>query len=340
MGQMEYYDNCLSLGWFCGIASSLSKLGLRNFSGPFDWYFSDFDSVINQIDNEFIDFMKKENLEIIENKPAEFRDKKYNFYCNHDIKENFDKEYADIYNKYTKRAKRFIESIKNPTCFFRAVRSEKEIEYIVNNADYIESILKRYNSNNSIVYILLNGMSSLPNNFRWFRLILDQYISKTHEMRNMFNQSMELMQFCKTLLKPEQMSLNKKFDNQQNGQKARAAEINYYVTNDIDGVDKKILNIFNIQNRESFYIWGGGKYGISLYQYLIKRNVKVKAIIDNRPRNEFPSDICVISPNDIEPYSKIFIAISDEISNFEIKEQVKNKKCHFLTYKELECNIE
>lgn len=253
---MEQYDNCLSLGWFCGTASSLSKLGLRNFSGPFDWYFSDFDSVINQIDSEFIDFMKKENIEVIENKPTEFRDKKYNFYCNHDIKENFDKEYPDIYDKYIKRAKRFIESIKNPTCFFRAVRSEKEIKYIINNAEYIKSVLKKYNSNNSIVYILLNGMSSLPNDFKWFRLRLEEYTGRTYEMRNMFNQSMELLQFCETLLKPEQIKLNKKFDNQQNGQKASAAEVNYYISNDIDGVDQKILDMLNLQNNESFYIWG------------------------------------------------------------------------------------
>lgn len=89
MEQIEQYDNYVSLGWFCGTAGSLSRLGLRNFSGPFDWYCSDFDSVINQIDNEFIDFMNKKNLEVVENKPTVFIDKKYNFYCNHDIKENF-----------------------------------------------------------------------------------------------------------------------------------------------------------------------------------------------------------------------------------------------------------
>lgn len=84
---------------------------------------------------------------------------------------------------------------------------------------------------------------------------------------------------------------------------------------------------------------GGGKCGISLYHYLLKRNVKVKAIIDNRFKNEFSGNICVISPNDIEPDSKIFIAILNETSNFEIKEQVKNKRCHFLTYKELAYDI-
>lgn len=179
-------------------------------------------------------------------------------------------------------------------------------------------------------------MNSLPNNFKWFRLISEQYIGRNYEMRHMFNQSMELLQFCKALLRPEQIKLNKKFDNQQNG----VADVNYYISNDINGIDKKILDMFDLSSSESFYIWGGGKCGIPLYNYLLKRKIKVKAIIDNRPKNEFPSDICIISPNDIEPYSKIFIAVLNDISNIEIKEQIKDKKCHFLTYKELAYNIE
>lgn len=56
------YENCISLGWFCGCASSLSKLGLRSASGPFDWYFSDLWAVLEQIENAFKDFMRRENL--------------------------------------------------------------------------------------------------------------------------------------------------------------------------------------------------------------------------------------------------------------------------------------
>lgn len=253
---MAQYDSCISLGWFCGTASSLSKLGLRNFSGPFDWYCSDFDSVINQIDNEFKDFMKKENLEIVDNNPKIFIDKKYNFYYNHDIKENFEMEYNVIYDKYIRRAQRFIENIKNPTCFFRAIRSEKEIEYIVNNTDYIENTLKRYNSRNVIIYMLLNSMTVLPNNLKWFRLTLEQYNKKIYEMRNMFRQSEELLLFCETLLKTEQIELNKRYDIEKNKLLDFVAEVDYYVRNDIGGIDKKIAVILNLQNNEPFYLWG------------------------------------------------------------------------------------
>lgn len=283
--------------------------------------------------------MKKENLELIENKPTEFRDKKYGFHFIHDLKENLDREYPAIYDRYAKRAKRFIESIQHPTCFFRAVRSEKEIGYIINNADYVENVLKRYDPDNAIVYILLDDMSPLPKELKWFRSTLAQYSGNTYEMRNMFYRSESLIQFCETLSSPEQILANRKFDQQQNGQKAGIAEIEYHISNDIDGIDKKIAIMLDLQEQGPFYIWGRVN-GIPLYHYLVKRNMNVRAIIDNRPGNVFPDDVCIIPPNDIEPYSKIFIAVTKERSNLEIKEQVKDKKCHFLTYKELEYGID
>lgn len=201
--------------------------------------------------------MKKENLEVTDNNLLVFKDTKYNFYCNHDIKENFEIEYLNIYNKYRKRADRFLESIKNPTCFFRAVRTETEVKYIIKNVDYIEDILKRYNSENSIVYILLRDMDPLPSNLKWFRLTSKEYIGKVYEMRNMFGQSKELLQFCKTLLSLEKIKSNKKFDFQKYGQMAAINEVDYYIYNDIDGIDKKISAAFNLQSDGLFYIGGG-----------------------------------------------------------------------------------
>lgn len=254
--QMKKYETCFSLGCNCWAASSLAKLGLRSFSGPFDWYWSDFDSVISQIENEFADFMRKENLEIIDNKV--FRDTKYNFLCNHDIKEDFEIEYAEIYDKYIRRAERFMESIKKPTCFFRIIRSEGEIKYIINNESHIEKVLKKYNSENEIVYIGLKNLSCLPDHFRWFQLTEDHYGSGRYNMRNLFSQSEELLQFCKNLLSPEQMELNKKYDNAKYRQIDVGGEVDNYVHYDIDGVQNQISTALNLQNREPFYIFGGG----------------------------------------------------------------------------------
>lgn len=117
------YKYCVSLGWFCGTASSLSRLGLRSTSGPFDWYFSDFASVIQVIHTHFSDFLLKENL-MLESDEV-FTDKKYGFVYPHDLQSDLEKEYDAIYEKYKRRSERFLEMIKSPTLFFRAVRDER-----------------------------------------------------------------------------------------------------------------------------------------------------------------------------------------------------------------------
>lgn len=335
MENTRYYEHCISLGWFCGTASSLARLGLRGFSSPFDWMFSDLDQVIDQIEHRFIDFMKKENLEVVADDPKVFIDKKYGFYCNHDIKENFETEYADIYVRYSRRAKRFLESVKEPTCFFRAVRSEEEIRYIREHADHIEHVLKRYNPQNTIVYILLEDMDPLPDDFVWFRLSLKQYGTGIFEMRTMFDRSKGLSEFCQTLLREEAMEQNRKYDIKKNGQMEVGSVVDDHVQNGFEGIDRKIADLLDLRDDEAFYIWGGGNNGTHLYRYLIKRDIHVKAIIDNRPKSGFPDDLFIISPNEMEDRSKIFIAIGDESACYQIKEQMKDKKCTFYTYREL-----
>lgn len=39
--QTIIYQNYISLGYFCGVAQDLEKLGLRNTSSPFDWCITD-----------------------------------------------------------------------------------------------------------------------------------------------------------------------------------------------------------------------------------------------------------------------------------------------------------
>lgn len=337
---MEYYNNCFSLGCACSTASSLSKLGLRSVSGPFDWIESDFSSVMEQLANGFTDFMKKENLEVIvDTSPIQFKDKKYNFRFPHEIKRCFEAEYGDIYDKYIRRIERFLEYIKMPTCFFRMVRTEDEIGYIIHHSDYIEDTLKKYNDKNVIVYVLVNNIGSLPHNLRWFDAM--EHVVSSYDYRNVFDTSEELLEFCKTLLTSEQIELNKKFDSQKNKQRTAIDAVDYYLRNDINGLDAKVLKMFHLNDNDSFYLFGGGNYGILLYHYLMKRGIRIKAIIDNdRVGKKFPNDILVISPDDVEPNSKVLISIINEASCLDIREQIKNRKCYVLTYKELIHGIE
>ena len=48
------FDNFISLGSYCGAAASMSKLGIRSVSGPFDWIISsDLKSVVSCLENDF-----------------------------------------------------------------------------------------------------------------------------------------------------------------------------------------------------------------------------------------------------------------------------------------------
>ena len=57
------FHNFISLGAWCPTAASMSKYGLRNGSFLFDWLGTPrFESVIHFIENEFSDFLLKENI--------------------------------------------------------------------------------------------------------------------------------------------------------------------------------------------------------------------------------------------------------------------------------------
>lgn len=59
------YDHIVSLGWYCGIASSMAKNGFRENSGPFDWMFSSLEGVLHFLESSFEDFLDWNHLEIL-----------------------------------------------------------------------------------------------------------------------------------------------------------------------------------------------------------------------------------------------------------------------------------
>ena len=334
----QIYSSCVSLGWFCGTASSLSRLGLRSESGPFDWYFSDYSSVLRLIDNGFLDFMNKGNLKVDTNNPHVFEDVKYHFTCNHDIKTDFEKEYEDIHKKYQKRANRFIKRIKEPTVFFRCICDNNEVQYINENWKYAENVVKKYNSQNCIVYVLRSGLENLTIEVKSYILKTHVYIGKPYEMSYLFNESEELVRYCKGLLSDEVIFQNVEFYKKNNAQSVCADFMNsIYLEPNLDGADALILNKFKNFNNQSFYIWGAGKYGTSLCNYFTQRNIGVKAVIDNVKRGITEDGINIIGPNEIEKDAFIFIAIVDKRANEDIKQQILNldRRISFLSFEDI-----
>ena len=49
----QVFKHYVSLGGSCHVAASMAKLGIRNFSGPFDWYISPLRGVLQCLDMDF-----------------------------------------------------------------------------------------------------------------------------------------------------------------------------------------------------------------------------------------------------------------------------------------------
>ena len=280
----RWYKNCISLGCACGTASSMSRIGLRNHSGPFDWFVSDLEPVLKLMETDFSDFMAKENLFADADNPLVFHDRKYGFPCNHDIQHDFETEYEKINQKYMRRACRFMQDIKQPTCFIRAVRSEEEVSYIEENREYIYHIVKKGNSNNEIIFLLLNTMRELPDDFLWFRLGIEQYIGHVYEMRTMFDTSETFSEYCRhNILSPDRMEQNKRFDRENASMKVKIG----MMIRRMDVYDvASVLNNYYADIEKGIYLMGAGFYGELFSLYLIEQGINVKGIIDNNQEKQ------------------------------------------------------
>ncbi|MCQ6530982.1 DUF1796 family putative cysteine peptidase, partial [Bacillus mycoides] len=84
------YDAIFSLGNQCFVAEKLHQYNLRLYTGPIDWMISfSFQDVICLLQNQFKDFMKKENMiftgyHVYETKLL-LKDTKYNIDSAHDF---------------------------------------------------------------------------------------------------------------------------------------------------------------------------------------------------------------------------------------------------------------
>jgi len=101
------FSNFVSLGVACPTASSMSKYGLRSWSGPFDWLVTEaFEWVLYFIENDFFGFLEKKNLERVKGSPKKFVDKKSGFVFLHDQEYPFEVRFDELKQKYQKRINR------------------------------------------------------------------------------------------------------------------------------------------------------------------------------------------------------------------------------------------
>lgn len=158
---MKKYKYIVSLGHFCSPAMELEKIGRRPFSLPFDWLItSKLSAIIELINNGFEDFLNEEYLFQLKEYPQYYRNIKYNIDFYHDFSPfvSFDCQINKISEKYNRRIERFYNTIKQPTLFLRYI-TEKDIEYISENYEYILNALKAFNPQNDIIFVANNDVS-------------------------------------------------------------------------------------------------------------------------------------------------------------------------------------
>ena len=118
------YNIIYSIGCDCATASYMNSVGIRSYSGPFDWLtHADFETRFNFMINDFKDFLNKSDLRPMP-KPTQFPADKNNdyyentrtgFYFWHDFPADkpFEDAFPEVKQKYERRINRFYEKIKN-----------------------------------------------------------------------------------------------------------------------------------------------------------------------------------------------------------------------------------
>lgn len=167
------FDSVISLGFFCGTAQEIEKIGLRSFSGPFDWLITlDFKSILGLIINHFEGLF--EGLHFVDDSNEVDNDALgIQFY--HDFKRasTIESQIPDVRKKYARRIDRFYEEINNRTLFIRYIYSIEEEKWIDDNYQEVLSLIKKFNPLNEIIFVShFNNIEH--NNFKPFLCSIDK----------------------------------------------------------------------------------------------------------------------------------------------------------------------
>lgn len=287
------YNSFISLGWFCGTASSMQRYGLRSTSSPFDWYFSNnFQSIIHFIESDFEDFLCKDNLQVINDKPNEFTDVKYDCYFNHEIKTDFTSDYAKIYNKYYRRIEKFREEIHLGTCFLRSVRDQIELEYITSHESYIQKVIKQSNCDNDIIFLIPRFLD-IPSgfSFKYYELNIDQYRGDEYNLPRLFDTCKAFICYCKENISPVSVRDNLTFVLDSMFDRYASLESRHALLIKILKADYDSLTL-----PPRISIYGAGDNGLLFYDR-IKEKCSVDCFIDANPKMAAYDSIQIISPD-------------------------------------------
>ena len=155
---MKKYQQIIPIGFGCMVAQDLEKIGVREYSYPFDWVISNFKDVVRIIDNRFAGIFQEVEQDAIHDNVYHDRqtglDHYHDFFPNKSIEEQMEA----VRKKYERRIERFYESITSPTLFIRFVRNLEDWNYIKENETSVSELLKSFNQENVCVYVLTKDL--------------------------------------------------------------------------------------------------------------------------------------------------------------------------------------
>lgn len=334
----------VSLGWFCGTVAAMSKCGLRSMSGVFDWCYSELESVLWLLDNDFLGFLEKENLQIRENNERIFDDTKYHMMFSHEVKISFECEFDSIYEKYMRRINRLRKEISiGPICFIRAIRNYNELDYVVNNEEYINSVIKKLNSNNEIVFLIPQYMKVSPSfRLKYYVLKINGYqgLSKI-AMRNLFDSNQDFIKWCHNNMDDNRRKDNLIFDllkeneKLENGYAGTGVEKLYIQR--LDEVYKQVrsdevrihqlvkiaeVNWDTIELPSAIIIYGAGNIG-KLLLSKIQNKCSVECFLDKNPRESSYKGVPILPITEINSVKSSVIIIVPTYDWWNIVEQLE-----------------
>ncbi len=291
------FKHGISLGNNCAMAASLSKYGLRSTSGPFDWVLTEFEGLINCLEMDFTDFLLDENISKIEGgRPKSFIDKKYNISYMHEVDFSFDDEFEGIKAKYKRRIEQFRKDIKENTCFVRSVFDEKELEFIQNNENKINKIIKKHNKENEIIYLIPNYLS-IPKecNGKFFDIDVETYRGNKDVLRGIFDSNESLVNYLIKNFEKEKREENLIFDMKKEYKGLIKVKKDYDLL-------LRILKINTqshaLPNKVALY---GFNENAKELNNRISESCEVKCFIDSNPKENMYNDIPVTLPEDYVP---------------------------------------
>ncbi len=157
------YRHAVSLGWFCGTAEELDRIGCREASGPFDWLLTcSLEGLAGILQRREAYF--PEELRPYKENPAYFYDPvmKISYFHDFTAERPLAEQTDAVREKYARRWERFYRTICEPTLFVRYIYDKKELQYLDEHAGEVLAVLRQFCPGNDLICLVNEDLPEAP----------------------------------------------------------------------------------------------------------------------------------------------------------------------------------